>query len=71
MFIETVVVRHFNLAKQQDMYLFLIPVTFFLFDFVLHMDIKERKIYRTLRTLSVLIFYTHVWIINACWLSHF
>lgn len=63
MFIETVVVRHFNLAKQQDMYLFLIPVTFFLFDFVMHMEIKERKIYRTLRTLSVLIFYTHVWII--------
>ena len=63
MFIETIVVRHFNLAKQQDMYLFLVPVTFFLFDLVLHMEIKERKIYSILRVLSVLIFYIHVWII--------
>lgn len=46
--------------REYDMYLGLIPITFFLFYVSLNINIPDRAIYRKMRTLSALIYFSHM-----------
>ena len=59
---EAIVLTYCNWIRGCDMYLFLVPSSFFLFFLVTHVELKSHKIYRFLRSLSSLIFFIHIWI---------
>ena len=59
MFIEAFVVKYFNFVREYDMYVFLVPLTFFAFILVLNCRIPNNIIYKKIRVLSSLIFYIH------------
>lgn len=66
MFVEAMGVKHYGFARARDMYIFLVPLTFFAFGLVLNIRIpSDSGIFKTLRILSALIFYSHLWI-NLC-----
>ena len=48
--------------RQHDMYFFLVPTTFFFFCYIKDLELPDSPIYKTLRSLSSLIFYSHLWI---------
>ncbi len=58
---EAVLVKFYGFAKEEDMYLFLVPAVFFLFHIVLHTELRERKIYRILGMLGSLVYFVHMW----------
>ncbi len=61
--IEAFCVMYFGLfRKGRDLYLFLLPATFFLFYCTSHIEMKESIFTRKARTYSSLIYYTHHWI---------
>lgn len=62
---EIAILQYFHYIREYDMYLFLAPATFFLFCFVRQAEIPDRPIFKTLRKLSALIFYTHIWVISV------
>lgn len=51
-----------NYSRGSDMFLFSIPAAFFLFAFIKQIHLSDRKIFKTLRIMSSLLFYTHLWI---------
>ena len=69
MFIEAWAVKYFGYARAWDMYIFLVPLTYFAFGLIINCHISGNVlVYNTLRVLSSLIFYMHLWvtwIINA------
>ena len=64
MIFEAYFVKYMKLAREDDIYIMLVPATFFLVSLVLHADLPDKKIYGTLRTMSTLIYFTHLWIKN-------
>ena len=60
--IEAFAVHHLGWARENDMYICLIPVTFFLFYLVSHIEMNDRAIYKHLRKLGTLIFYLHLYV---------
>ena len=62
MFIEAISLKYFDFVRATDMYLFLIPTTFFGFSFILQTELPDSPVYLKLRTLSSLIFYSHLWV---------
>lgn len=60
--IEAFCVKYYGLFREHDLYLFLVPTTFFLFYCASHIDVKESTFTRKSRTYSSLIYYTHPWI---------
>ena len=60
---EFLYLNHLQLPKLgYDMSLFLAPSAFFLFSYLEKVELPDNKIYYTLRIVSSLIFYTHLWI---------
>lgn len=59
---EAIMVRHMGWAREHDMYLFLVPVSYYMFYLTTHIDLKPRKIYATLKHMGVLIFYLHLFV---------
>jgi serine/alanine racemase len=60
--IEAFAVNELGWARENDMYICLVPVVFFLFYIVSHIEIKDNLIYTHLRKLGSLIFYLHLFI---------
>ncbi len=60
--VEAFCVKYFGLTADYNLYVFLVPTTFFLFYCTSHIDIKESIFARKSRTYSSLIYYTHAWI---------
>lgn len=56
---ETVILKTFNIAKTYDILIFSIPTALFGFLFLLTLNLKDKPIYKKLRELSALIYYTH------------
>lgn len=55
--IEEFVVAHFNWnSRSVDTVIMLLPLSFFIFTFVLNLELKDRKVYGTLRKYSLLMF---------------
>jgi hypothetical protein len=60
-FAEVLMVNFLDFARVYDMYIGLIPVTFFLFYIALHTELEKHKaIYKHLRYYSSMIFYLHL-----------
>ena len=63
MFMEALGVKYFDYIREYDMYIFLVPVTWFAFGVIVNCRIPcNNSICKMLRTLSSLIFYIHLWI---------
>ncbi len=62
MLAELIIVSYFNFSRKYDMYVFLVPTSFFMFYIVKNMKLENKKIYPVLRQLSMLIFLLHLWI---------
>lgn len=62
MLFEVAMLTYCKWIRGYDMYLFLVPSSFFLFYFVSHIEVKNHRIYRFLRLSSSLIYFTHLWI---------
>lgn len=55
--IEEFIVAHFNWnSRGVDTVIMLLPLSFFIFTFVLNLELKDRKVYGTLRKYSLLMF---------------
>ena len=57
---EVNLLNHFNWIREHDVYLFLVPTTFFLFNTVINIKLDNKKIFGTLRKISSLVFYCHL-----------
>ncbi len=57
--IEAFCVKYLGVLRGGDLYLFLLPATFFLFYCTSHIEVKESVFARKARTYSSLIYYTH------------
>lgn len=60
--IEIYALRYYGIARGYDMTLFLIPATFYFFNIVKQINIKDKKIYFYLRKFSAYIYFAHLWI---------
>lgn len=63
MFLEVFILQYFAFIREYDMYLFLVPATFFLFGFIRQINLPDNPVFKTLRLLSSLIFYSHPWVL--------
>ena len=62
MFLEAFFIKFFHLAVESEVYIFLVPTTFFLFYIAKNVQLKEKGIHIVLRQLSSLIFFLHLWV---------
>lgn len=66
LFVECFLLRSYGFMNDlTSMYFMNIPCMFFIFLFLLRIQIKKRKVYKVLRVLSLLIYVLHVMIINV------
>ena len=56
---EVAVLTRLEWIREHDMYLFLVPAAFFLFLFIVRIDLKTHRLYKILRETSSLIFFLH------------
>ncbi|SDB34586.1 acyltransferase [Eubacterium oxidoreducens] len=59
LYFEVYGLEEHRMIKEHDMYLFLMPACMFLFSFVLQVQLKDRKGYSMVRSMSYLLFYMH------------
>jgi len=62
LFTESFTLRHFNFIKNYDMYIFLVPTTFFAFSYVKQLELADSGKYKKLRNLSTLIYFMQLWV---------
>ena len=63
MFIEAMGLKQLGFVRDANMYLFLVPVTWFMFGLIVNYRISSKStIFETLKALSSLMFYIHLWI---------
>ena len=58
--------RH-QIPDDNNMYISLLPVTFFLFAFASSLSLKDRPIYKKLRTVGVLVYFLHLFVDTGVW----
>lgn len=63
--LEIWILTRFKIARSYDMFLFLLPSAFFLFSLLSQIHLPDHPIFKELRLLSALIYYTHYWIGNV------
>ncbi|MBR0278261.1 MAG: acyltransferase [Clostridia bacterium] len=59
--VEVFVLQYAGFIRAYDMYFFLVPASFFFFSFIAGLQLPYSPVYKTLRLLSSLIFYSHLW----------
>ena len=62
MFVEAFLLKSYSHPKDCNMYVSLLPVTFFLFYLATHLNLKNRSIYCSLRIIGMLIFFLHLFV---------
>ncbi|MCR5666019.1 MAG: acyltransferase [Eubacterium sp.] len=62
LFVEAFLLEYFDIQKERNMYLFLMPASVLIFALIYRVNLKDKPIYKTLRVLSALIFYLHMWV---------
>jgi len=60
LFAEVLLLRKYRLTKDANMYVFLLPAVFFLFYIGKNIKFKPRMVFRKLRIIGVLIYFTHM-----------
>lgn len=56
---EVILLKMYDIPRNYNMYVFLVPAIFFLFYIATHMQLKDSKKYAALRVLGALMYYTH------------
>lgn len=59
---EVYLLKHYSHPKDYNMLLSLLPVTFFLFYLASHIKLKNHPIYRGLRIIGIIVFFTHLFV---------
>ena len=59
---ESFAIKHFMKSFDHNVYICLIPAVFFLFYIATHIKLKNHVIYKVLREIGVLIFFTHLFV---------
>ena len=59
LFIEFYLLEHYSICKDHNMFLFLLPATFFLFYVVSHLKLPNSVVYKKIRILGVLVYFLH------------
>lgn len=62
MLIEVYLLKLYSHPKDYNMYLSLLPVIFFLFYIASHIKLKNRPIYKSLRIIGMIVFFTHLFV---------
>ena len=62
MFFEVTFFQYFGFIREHDMYFFLAPATLFFFCYIIQIDLPNSQAYKTMRAMSSLIFYSHLWV---------
>lgn len=62
LFFEIYLLRHYSHPKDYNILLSLLPSTFFLFYLALHIKLKNRPFYRSLRVVGMIIFFIHLFV---------
>ena len=62
MYIEIYFLKFYSHPKKFDIYLSLLPASFFLFYIAAHINLKDRPIYSKLRIIGLFIFFIHLFI---------
>ena len=60
--VEVFVLQYAGFIRGHDMYFFLVPATFFFFLYILRLQLPDNAVYKKMRVLSSLIFYSHLWV---------
>lgn len=58
-----------DIPHSYDMYLFLLPATFFLFSFATAIQLKDCSLYKHLRNIGILIYFTHMFVHEFVWIA--
>lgn len=58
--VEAFLLKSNNISIEYNMYVFLLPATFFLFSFASTVQLKDRAIYKHLRSIGMIIYFTHI-----------
>ena len=62
MLFEVYLLKRYSHPKDFNMVLSLLPVIFFLFYFATHLNLKNHSIYRSLRVIGMIVFFTHLFV---------
>lgn len=65
---EVWMLKYFDMPKESNMYVFLVPAVFFLFYIATHIKLKNEEFCSALRVLSILMFYSHMFV--YCFIDH-
>ncbi len=60
LFAEVFLLKYYDIPIEYNMYVFLLPATFFLFSFATSLKLKDRPIYIHLRKIGMLIYFIHL-----------
>lgn len=61
---EGLLLDHHDIPNEYNMYVFLLPAAFCLFSFAASLNLKNRHVYRHLRNVGMLIYFTHLLVGN-------
>lgn len=59
---EIILTHYTGIARAYDMYIMLVPAAFFCFGLFQSLQLRPRPIYLTMRNMSSMIFYLHLWV---------
>lgn len=60
LFVEAILLQYHKIPADHNMYIFLLPAVFFLFSLATGITLKNRPVYRHLRDIGTLLYFTHV-----------
>lgn len=60
LFAEVFLLKRNSIPNDYNMYIFLLPATFFLFSFSVSIELKDRFIYKCLRNMGPIIYFSHL-----------
>lgn len=60
LFAEVFLLKKNDIPTEYNMYVFLLPATFFLFSLAVGAELKDRSIYKHLRTIGMVIYFSHL-----------
>ena len=62
LFVEVFLLRYNDIPIEYNMYIFLLPATFFLFSFATSIELKDSSIYKHLRSIGMVIYFSHLFV---------
>lgn len=67
LFAEVFLLKYNNIPSGYNMYVFLLPATFFLFQFAYSLDLKNHPVYRHLRNIGIFVYFSHSMMDQITW----